>query len=58
MEKLSLHLVISLLLSVGIIGTVSAEDVWNRGENRLRNSDFEADSVGEPPAEWELEKGG
>ena len=43
---------------MGIIGTVNAKDNWSKGENRVANSDFEADIVGELPSEWALEKGG
>jgi len=57
-KGLSLYLAISLLLSVGILGTVGAEDDWSKGENRIRNTDFEADNPGGPPKEWSLEKGG
>lgn len=31
---------------------------WIIGENRLINSDFENDIVGQKPKEWALEKGG
>lgn len=31
---------------------------WTIGENRLINSDFENDIVGQKPKEWALEKGG
>lgn len=49
---------ISLLLLIGIMVAVGAGDDWNRGQNRIRNSDFEGDEVGQPPKEWTLKKGG
>lgn len=45
------------LLIVGVLVAPSA-NAFIKGENRIRNSDFEADNVGEPPNEWALEKGG
>ena len=57
-KELSLCLAISLLLLVGIPGMAGAVDDWNKGENRILNSGFEDDKVGEPPNEWSLEKDG
>jgi hypothetical protein len=56
MKWLSLCLIILLILSVGIVGVVVAQD-WEIGENRILNSDFENDVVGGQPAGWTLENG-
>ncbi|MBD3183670.1 hypothetical protein GF312_15370 [Candidatus Poribacteria bacterium] len=50
-------LYLTLLLLVLSNFTASAQ-VFERGENRLRNSDFESDIVGEEPIEWATQKGG
>jgi len=57
MKWLSLCLAVLLLLSVGILGVSSAQDDWDRGENRIPNSDFEVDSNGAVPTGWTLEDG-
>jgi hypothetical protein len=56
-EKLSLYLTVFLLLSVGAIGTAGARDDWDIGENRIENSDFEADPKGAGASRWTLEDG-
>lgn len=58
MKKLSLCLAISLLLLAGGLGMAGAKDDWIMGENRMSNSGFEDDKMGEPPDEWSLEKDG
>ena len=57
-KKLSLHLAINFLLYATIFLTVSTSYAWFIGQNRLVNTDFENDEVGQPPMEWALEKGG
>jgi hypothetical protein len=58
LKVLSLCLVIFLLLLLGAVGTVSAQDGdWEKGENRLENGDFEMDSKGSIPTRWTLEDG-
>ncbi len=51
MEKLT-----SIMFDVLVIGflIVFSADAFNRGENIIKNSGFEADEIGKPPAEWEL----
>ena len=51
-------LALFLILMTGILGTADAIDGSSRGENRILNSSFETDSVGEQPVHWALEKGG
>jgi hypothetical protein len=49
------------LVGILIIGMLMSPTIsaFEKGENRIRNSDFEADNnTGEPPNEWALEKGG
>ena len=53
---------LSLILSVCIFVSFTAlesyaKDQWDKGENRIRNSTFENDTVGSAPAEWDLEDG-
>ena len=57
MKALSLCLTVFLLLSVGAIGTAGAKDDWDIGENRIENSDFEADPKGAGASLWTLEDG-
>lgn len=38
---------------IGIIAVLNA-NAFIKGENRILNSGFEGDQVGEPPAKWEL----
>jgi hypothetical protein len=45
-----------LLLPFGIVGLSSAQD-WDKGENRIPNSDFEMDPNGAEPTGWTLEDG-
>ena len=54
---MSLCLAVFLLLSVGAIGTAGAKDDWDIGENRIENSDFEADPKGGGASLWTLEDG-
>jgi hypothetical protein len=48
------------VIGVLMIGMLMASSIcaFEKGENRIKNTDFEADNVGEPPKEWGLEKGG
>ncbi len=39
------------------ISTIANAD-WEKGQNRLLNSDFEGDEIGKEPVKWALEKGG
>ena len=55
MKTKTVSLVGVLIIGMLIVPSVSAFKI---GEDRIRNSDFEADNVGEPPNEWALEKGG
>ena len=48
-------ILLSLCLTVATFGIGYA---WEIGENRLINSGFEDDEVGQEPKEWALEKGG
>ena len=57
MKLLSLCLIMFVLISFLTLETATAKDKWNKGENRIRNSNFENDTVGAPPAEWNLEDG-
>ncbi len=45
----------SLLL---MVATMAIAGRWDKGENRINNSDFEADSVANPPMDWAIQKGG
>lgn len=54
MKWLSLCLTMLLILTVGIVGVVEAQD-WEIGENRIPNSHFEDDGVGFAPTGWTLE---
>lgn len=56
MKWLSLCLILLLILTVGIVGVVEAQD-WEIGENRIPNPDFEKDRVGFEPSGWNLEDG-
>jgi len=57
MKKLVPYL--GILISLGIIFSISGFCyAWVIGENRLSNSDFEGDEIGQKPKEWDLEKGG
>jgi hypothetical protein len=56
MKWLSLCLIVFSLLSFGIVGLSSAQD-WDKGENRIPNSDFEMDPNGAEPTGWTLEDG-
>ncbi len=56
MKWLSLCLIMLLILTVGIVGVVEAQD-WEIGENRIPNSHFEDDGVGFAPTGWTLEDG-
>ena len=57
MERSPSYFVILLLLclAAGMFGVGYA---WEIGENRLINSHFEDDEIGQEPKEWALEKGG
>jgi hypothetical protein len=55
MKTASLLIVGALIIGMLIAPSISA---FEKGENRIRNSDFETGRVGEPPEEWGLEKGG
>ena len=57
-KRMVLCLILFLSLAIGISGTADAMDGWSRGENRILNSGFETDSLGEQPMHWALEKGG
>lgn len=50
-----LVILLSLCLTMAMFGVSYA---WEIGENRLINSGFEDDEVGQEPKEWALEKGG
>jgi hypothetical protein len=56
MKLSSLCFTAFLLLSFGIAGLSSAQD-WDKGENRIPNSDFEMDPNGAEPTGWTLEDG-
>ena len=48
-----------ILFSLGLTTAMfGASYAWEIGENRLINSGFEDDEVGQEPKEWVLEKGG
>ncbi len=57
MKRSASYLVIllSLCLTMAMFGVSYA---WEIGENRLINSGFEDDEIGQEPKEWALEKGG
>jgi hypothetical protein len=55
MKKMSLAVVGTLLVGMLIAPGISA---FQKGENRLSNSDFEKDTVGDLPEQWMIEKGG
>jgi hypothetical protein len=57
MKWLSLCLIVLLMLLVGSAGILVAQDDWDKGENRIPNSDFEVDSNGAQPTGWTLEDG-
>ena len=55
MKKVNLA-VIGILLAGMLIAP--GANAFDKGENRLLNSDFETDNMNEPPKEWSLQKGG
>ncbi|MGQ9608344.1 MAG: hypothetical protein ACUVWN_03515 [bacterium] len=49
------HIAIYILL---IFISIMANADWEKGQNRILNSDFEGDEIGKVPVKWALEKGG
>jgi hypothetical protein len=51
---------ILILMNVLMIGSIFAygAEAFLKGENRIGNSDFEADNVGDLPKKWAIESGG
>jgi hypothetical protein len=56
MKRLFLILFISLGLLIGNMQAIGVDD-WDKGENRIPNSDFEVDANGAIPTGWTLEDG-
>ena len=54
-KRISLAVVGTLLVGMLIAPGISA---FQRGQNRLSNSDFESDTIGDLPNQWMIEKGG
>ncbi len=46
-----------MCIFLALISIVANAD-WEKGQNRILNSDFEGDEVGKEPVKWALEKGG
>ena len=57
-KRLSLCLAIFSLLYMANFLTIATSYGWPIGQNRIVNTDFENDGVGQSPTEWALEKGG
>lgn len=48
---------IAIYIFLIFISTMANAD-WEKGQNRILNSDFEGDEIGKEPVKWALEKGG
>lgn len=47
------------MISILVAGMLIAPSVgMEKGENLIRNSDFEAGHIGDPPGYWQLASGG
>ena len=57
MRRLSLVSIVSLLFLFVSMGVVRGQIEWEKGENRIPNSDFEEDKAGLEPLGWTLEDG-
>ena len=55
MKKASSFMISILLFGILIVPGVNA---FEKGKNRIANSDFEMDNMGEVPNDWEINKGG
>ena len=58
MRKLSLCLAVSLFVSVWSFGAIGAPGSWDKGENRISDSDFESSSAEDLLMDWTIEKSG
>ena len=55
-KRLGLYLAIFSLLYMVNFLAIATSYGWLIGQNRIVNTDFENDEVGQPPVEWALEK--